>query len=147
VANALSQRPRIFSVIPLKKNLRENILTLQFDNDWYKDVKNNIRQDTMMVSNYEGYSLDNNILLRFYEKIYIPPNNELKILTLSEAHQVVYMAHLGVTKMKVDIKPLFFYKGLKADIVSYMVRCLECLQVKAKHIHPTRFLHPHVILE
>jgi hypothetical protein len=54
----LSQRPHIFSVIPLKMNLRENILALQIDDDWYKEVKDNIRQDTMMIPRYEGYSLD-----------------------------------------------------------------------------------------
>jgi hypothetical protein len=36
VAKALSQRPCIFSVLPLQMNLRENILTLQCDDDWYK---------------------------------------------------------------------------------------------------------------
>jgi hypothetical protein len=38
VADALSQRPRIFSVLPLQTNLREKILTLQHDDEWYKDV-------------------------------------------------------------------------------------------------------------
>jgi hypothetical protein len=39
VADALSQRPRIFSVLPLQTNLREKILTLQRNDDWYKGVK------------------------------------------------------------------------------------------------------------
>jgi hypothetical protein len=38
VADALSQRPCIFSVFPLQTNLRENILSLQCDDDWYKEV-------------------------------------------------------------------------------------------------------------
>jgi hypothetical protein len=38
VADALSRRPRIFSVLPLHTNLCEKILTLQHDNDWYKEV-------------------------------------------------------------------------------------------------------------
>jgi hypothetical protein len=49
--------------------------------------------------------------------------------------------------MKVDLKPLFFWKGMKADIVSYMARCLECKQVKDEHRHPSIFLHPHTIPE
>ena len=61
VADALSQRPHIFLVIPLNMNLREKILTLHIDNDRYKEVKDNIGQDTMMVMKYEGYSLDNDI--------------------------------------------------------------------------------------
>jgi hypothetical protein len=78
----------------------------------------------MMVPKFEGYSLENDGLLRYTDIIYIPPNNELRSLILSKAHRVVYMAHMGVTKMKVDLKPLFFWKGMKADIVSYVARCL-----------------------
>jgi hypothetical protein len=42
------------------------------------------------------------------------------------------MAHLGVTKMRADLKPLFFWKGMKADIVNYVARYLECQQVKVE---------------
>jgi hypothetical protein len=69
------------------------------------------------------------------------------MLILSEAHRAVYMAHPGVTKMRVDLKPLFFWKGMKADIVNYVARCLECQQVKAEHRHPSGLLQPHAILE
>jgi hypothetical protein len=57
------------------------------------------------------------------------------------------MAHPGVTKMREDLKPLFFWKGMKADIVNYVARCLECQQVKAEHRHPTGLLQPHAIPE
>jgi hypothetical protein len=147
VEDALSQRPCIFLVIPLKTNLRENILALQINDDWYKEVKENIEQDTMMVPKFEGYTLDNDRLMRYNNRIYVPPNDELRSLILSEAHRAVYMAHLGVTKMKANLKPLFFWKGMKADIVSYVERCLECQQVKVEHRHPTGLLQPHVIPE
>jgi hypothetical protein len=52
------------------------------------------------------------------------------MLILNEAHREFYMAHLGVTKMRADLKPLFFWKGMKADIVNYVARCLESQQVK-----------------
>jgi hypothetical protein len=62
----------------------------------------------MMVPQYEGFSFDSDGLLRFKSWIYIPPNDELRMLILSEAHRAVYMAHPGVTKMREDLKPLFF---------------------------------------
>jgi transposase InsO family protein len=143
VVDALSQRPRIFSMIPLQTNLRENILAIQIDDDWYKEVQDNIRKDTMMVPKFEGYTLDNDGLVRYNNKIYIPPNDELINLILSEAHRAVYMAHPGVMKMRENLKPLFFWKGMKEDIVSYVARCLEWKQVKVEHRHPTRLLQPH----
>jgi hypothetical protein len=36
---------------------------------------------------------------------------------------------------------------MKADIVKYMARCLECQQVKVEHRHPDGLLQPHTIPE
>jgi hypothetical protein len=90
--------------------------------------------------------LNNDGLMSYKNIIYVPPNDELRNLILRGAHRAVYMAHLGFTKMKADLKPLFFRKGMKADIVSYMEICLECQLVKVEHRHPTILLQPHVIL-
>jgi hypothetical protein len=84
--------------------------------------------------------LDDYGLLRFKNWIYIPLIDELRSLILNEAHKEVYMAHLGVTKMRVDLKPLFFWKGMKADIVNYVARFLECQQVKGEQRHPAGLL-------
>jgi hypothetical protein len=91
----------------------------------------------MMVPRYEGFSFDSDGLLRFESRIYVPPNDELRKLILSKAHREIYLPHPGVTKMREDLKPLFFWKGLKADIVNYATRCVERQQVKVEHRHPT----------
>jgi hypothetical protein len=62
----------------------------------------------------------------------VPTNDEMRNLILNEVHQAMYMAHPGVTKMKAYLKPLFFWKGMKNYIVNYVVRCLECQQVKVE---------------
>ena len=143
----MSRRPHFFSVLPLQTDLCEKILTLQRDDDWYNEVEGFIRQNTMMVPRFEGFTFDDNRLLRFKNWIYIPLNDELRRLILSEAHRAVYMAHPGVMKMRADLKPLLFWKGMKVDIVNYVARCLECQQVKAEHRHPTGLLQPHAIPE
>jgi hypothetical protein len=99
----------------------------------------------MMVPIFEGFTFDDDGLLRFKNWIYVPPNHKLRRFILSQAHRAVYMAHPRVRKMRVDLKPLFFWKGMKAEIVNYVAICLECRQVKAKHIHPTGLLQPHAI--
>jgi len=78
--------------------------------------------------------------------IYVLPNDELRNLILRGTHRAMYMAHSGVTKMKADLKPLFFKKGMKADIVIYVMICLECQLVKVEHRHLTRLVQSHVIL-
>jgi hypothetical protein len=85
--------------------------------------------------------------MRHNNWILVLPNDELRILILNEAHRTVYMAHPEVTKMREDLKPLFFLKGMKVNIANYVVRCLECQQVKDEHIHLAGLLYPHAILK
>jgi hypothetical protein len=80
----------------------------------------------MMVPIFEGFTFDDDGLLSFKNRIYVPSNDKLRSLILNKAHITVYMAHLGVMKMREDLKPLFFWKGMKEDIVNYVAICLEC---------------------
>jgi hypothetical protein len=57
----------------------------------------------MMVPKFEGFTMDDDRLLRFKILIYVPPNEELSILILNEAHRAMYMDHPGVTKMREDL--------------------------------------------
>ena len=52
VEDALSRRPHIFSVFPLQTNLCEKILSLQRDDDWYKEVEDFIKQNTMRLPRF-----------------------------------------------------------------------------------------------
>ena len=87
VVDALNRRPQIFSMMPLKTNLREKLLDLQFKDTWYQEVRKSLREDEMRVPKYEEYSLDNDGLLRFWERIYVPSNEDILQLILNEAHR------------------------------------------------------------
>jgi transposase InsO family protein len=45
--------------------------------------------------------------------------------------------------MYADMKKLFFWVGMKRDVVHFIAKCLECQQVKADHHHPAGLLQPH----
>jgi hypothetical protein len=62
----------------------------------------------MMVPIFEGFTFDDDGLLRFKNHIYVPPNNKLRSLILNEAQRLVYMADLRVTKIRAGLKTLFF---------------------------------------
>jgi hypothetical protein len=51
--------------------------------------------------------------MRFNNRIYVSPSDELRSLILNEAHREVYMAHPGVMMMREYLNPLFFLKGMK----------------------------------
>jgi hypothetical protein len=97
----------------------------------------------MLVPKFTRFTMDNEKLMRYNNKIYVPPKNELISLILNKDHRAVYVDHPGVKNMRAYLKPLFFWKGMKACIVKYMVRCLECQQVKVEHRHLTGLIHPH----
>ena len=49
--------------------------------------------------------------------------------------------------MYADMKNIFFWAGMKSDVVDFVSKCLEFQQVKADHRHPTDLLQPHDIPE
>ena len=49
--------------------------------------------------------------------------------------------------MYADIKPLFFWQGMKKDVVDFVESSLDCHLVKDEHRHPGGLLRPHGILE
>jgi hypothetical protein len=75
--------------------------------------------------------------------MYIPENGDIRSIILKEAHRSLYCAHLGVKKMYAEMKKLFFWVGMKRDVVHFVARYLECQQVKADHHHPAGLLQPH----
>ncbi|GJY41569.1 putative reverse transcriptase domain-containing protein [Tanacetum coccineum] len=51
-----------------------------------------------------------------------------------------YSVHPGVDKMYYDLRDLYWWPGMKRDIVEYVSRCLTCSKIKAEHQKPSRFL-------
>jgi hypothetical protein len=58
VADALSRRPCIFSLVTLKVNLREHVLTQLPGDSWHLKVTSNLQSGWQLVPKYEGYSLE-----------------------------------------------------------------------------------------
>jgi hypothetical protein len=126
VADSLSRRPRIFSLVTLKVNLREHVLTkLQGDN-WYLKVTSNLQSERQLDPKYKGYSLETTRLLRYRGRMYIHENGDIRSIIMNESHRALYCAHPGVKKMYADIRKLFFWVGMKRDVVHFIAKCLEC---------------------
>lgn len=96
VVDALSRRPRIFLVIPLKIDLRERILRAQDVDEWCKEFKVSLYGEGAKKIKVEGYSCDGDNMVRFMQKIVVPDQDGLHEFILKEAHRAIYMAHLGV---------------------------------------------------
>ncbi|GJU18712.1 putative reverse transcriptase domain-containing protein [Tanacetum coccineum] len=59
---------------------------------------------------------------------------------MHESHKSKYSIHPGSTKMYQDLKRLYWWPNMKADIATYVDKCLTCAKVKAEHMKPSGLL-------
>ena len=77
VADALSRRPRIFSLIPIKVDLRQRVLDRLIKDNWYLKVRASLEGIKAKESKFEGYELEGDGILRFHGWMYIPDVKDL----------------------------------------------------------------------
>ncbi|GJY48255.1 putative reverse transcriptase domain-containing protein [Tanacetum coccineum] len=65
---------------------------------------------------------------------------DLRALIMHESHKSKYSVHPGSDKMYQDMKQLYWWPNMKADIATYVSKCLTCLKVKAEHQKPSGLL-------
>ncbi|GKA85193.1 putative reverse transcriptase domain-containing protein [Tanacetum coccineum] len=65
---------------------------------------------------------------------------DLRTLIMHESHKSKYYVHSGFDKMYQDTKQLYWWPNIKADIATYIGKCLTCLKLKAEHQKPSGLL-------
>ncbi|GJY58513.1 putative reverse transcriptase domain-containing protein [Tanacetum coccineum] len=71
---------------------------------------------------------------------WLPCHGDLRSVIMYESHKSKYYIHLGSEKMYQDMKKLYWWPNMKADIATYVSKCLTCVKVKAKHQRPSGLL-------
>ncbi|GJT47207.1 putative reverse transcriptase domain-containing protein [Tanacetum coccineum] len=71
---------------------------------------------------------------------------KLKDLVMHESHKSKYSIHPGSDKMYQDLKLLYWWSNMKANIATYVSKCLTCAKVKAEHQKPFGLLQQPEIL-
>nr|GEZ62857.1 retrotransposon protein, putative, Ty3-gypsy subclass [Tanacetum cinerariifolium] len=73
-------------------------------------------------------------------KSWLPCYGNLWTVIMHESHKSKYSVHRGSDKMYQDMKKLYWCPNMKADITTYVSKCLTCAKVKAKHQRPSGLL-------
>ncbi|GKE95836.1 putative reverse transcriptase domain-containing protein, partial [Tanacetum coccineum] len=71
---------------------------------------------------------------------WLPCYDDLRTVIMHESHKSKYSIHPGSDKMYQDMKKLYWWPNMKADIATYVSKCLTCAKVKAEHQRPSRLL-------
>ncbi|GKB24414.1 putative reverse transcriptase domain-containing protein [Tanacetum coccineum] len=71
---------------------------------------------------------------------WLPCYGDLRTMIMHESNKSKYSIHPGSDKMYQDMKKLYWWPNMKADIATYVSKCLTCAKVKAEHQRPSGLL-------
>nr|GEX26460.1 putative reverse transcriptase domain-containing protein [Tanacetum cinerariifolium] len=78
---------------------------------------------------------------RYHDKrIWLPKFGGLRDLIIHEPPKSKFSIHQGSNKMYQDLKQLYWWPNMKAEIATYVSKCLTCAKVKAEHHRPSGLL-------
>nr|GFB00202.1 putative reverse transcriptase domain-containing protein [Tanacetum cinerariifolium]GFB00538.1 putative reverse transcriptase domain-containing protein [Tanacetum cinerariifolium] len=67
------------------------------------------------------------------DRSWLPCYDNLRSVIMHESYKSKYSIHLGSNKMYQDMKKLYWWPNMKANIATYAIKCLTCARVKAEH--------------
>ncbi|GJZ26738.1 putative reverse transcriptase domain-containing protein, partial [Tanacetum coccineum] len=128
VADALSHKERI-------KPLRVRDLMMIVHNDLPKQIleaqKEAMKRKNVKAENLGEFHPDGTRC--FGNHVCLPRFDRLMDLIIYESHKSKYSIYLGSDKMYQDLKLLYWWPNIKADIATYVSKCLTCAKVKAEN--------------
>ncbi|GKA02076.1 putative reverse transcriptase domain-containing protein [Tanacetum coccineum] len=141
VADALSRKERIKPlrvralVMTIGLNLPKQILSAQSK---ARKEENFITEDLHGMINKLEPRADGTLCLN--NRSWISCFGNLRALIMHESHRSKYSIHHGSDKMYQDLKKLYWWPNMKAEIATYVSKCLTCSRVKAEYQKPSGLL-------
>jgi hypothetical protein len=114
--------------IEVGSNLLQEIQKGQVEGEKIQKIKRNITEEKS-----PDFSEDEEGVLWYEGRIYVPNVKKLKDKILCEAHELAYSIHPGGNKMYQDLKATYWWYGMKRVVAEYVALCDTCQQVKAEH--------------
>ncbi|GJX40756.1 putative reverse transcriptase domain-containing protein [Tanacetum coccineum] len=78
--------------------------------------------------------------LCFNGRSWLPCYRDLRTVIMHRSHKSKYSIHPGSNKMYQDMKKLYWWPNMKANIATYVSKFLTCAKVKAEHQRPSGLL-------
>ncbi|GJW88175.1 putative reverse transcriptase domain-containing protein [Tanacetum coccineum] len=153
VADALSRKEREpplrvrALVMTIGLNLPKQILDAQTEarkpeNIKNKDVGGMLVENSKDPKKFRTEKLEPHAdgTLCFNGRSWLPCYGDLRTVIMHESHKSKYSIYPGFDKMYQDMKKLYWWPNMKANIATYVIKCLMCARVKAEHQRPSGLL-------
>ncbi|GJY52818.1 reverse transcriptase domain-containing protein [Tanacetum coccineum] len=141
VADALSRKERIE---PLRVRALVMTIGLDLPSRILEAQKEAIRVENLEAKDISGMlkkleaCADGTLCL--VNRSWLPCYGDTRSLIMHESHKSEYSFHPGANKMYHDLKMLYWWPNMKADIATYVCKCLTCAKVKDEHQRPSGLL-------
>ncbi|GJR50287.1 putative reverse transcriptase domain-containing protein [Tanacetum coccineum] len=153
VADALSRKEQIKPlrvrslVMTIGLDLPKQILNAQTEARKLENIKNEDVGGMLVENSKDPEKLRTEKLephadgtLCFNGRSWLPCYGDLRTVIMHESHKSKYFIHPGSDKMYQDIKKLYWWPNIKANITTYVSKCLIYANVKAELQRPSRLL-------
>ncbi|GJV94523.1 putative reverse transcriptase domain-containing protein [Tanacetum coccineum] len=129
-------------VMTIGLNLPKHILSAQSK---ARKEENFINEDLHgMINKLEPRS-DRTLCLN--NRSWVPCFGDLRALIMHESHKSKYFIHPRSDKMYQDLRRLYWWPNMKAEIATYVSKCLTCAKVKIEYQKPSGLLVQPEILQ
>ncbi|GKE46227.1 putative reverse transcriptase domain-containing protein [Tanacetum coccineum] len=138
IADALSQKERIEPlrvralVMTIGLDLPSRILEAQREAVKIKNIK--AEDISGMLKKLEARA-DGTLCLD--NRSWSPCYGDTRPFIMHESHKSKYSIYPGADKMYHELKMLYWWPNMKANIATYVSKCLTCAKIKAEHQRPS----------
>ncbi|GJR24983.1 putative reverse transcriptase domain-containing protein [Tanacetum coccineum] len=153
IANALSRKEREpplrvrALVMTIGLNLPKQILDAQTETRKPENIKNEDVGCMLVENSKDPEKLRTEKLepradgtLCLNGRSWLPCYGDLRTVIMHESHKSKYSIHPGSEKMYQDMKKLYWWPNMKANIATYVSKCLTYAKVKVEHQRPSGLL-------
>ncbi|GKC47285.1 putative reverse transcriptase domain-containing protein [Tanacetum coccineum] len=153
IANALSRKEqskplRVRAlVMTIGLDLPNQILNAQTEAQNLENIKNEDVRGMLVENSKDSEKFRTKKLeprvdgtLCFKGRSWLPCYGDLRTVIMHESNKSKYSIHPGSNKMYQDMRKLYWWPNMKANIATYVSKCLTYAKVKAEHQRPSGLL-------
>nr|GFA52386.1 reverse transcriptase domain-containing protein [Tanacetum cinerariifolium] len=118
------------------KELMQQILEVQVESL----KEGNVQKEDLGRMQKQIFEIRSNGIRYHDKRIWLPLHGRLRDLIMHESHKSKYSIYPGSTKMYQDLRKMYWWPNMKADIATYVSQCITCAKVKAEHLKPSGLL-------